>query len=99
MAFQKGQSGNPTGLRKDRLFRDAILMELKATGTEMKDLRRIARALIDKAADKDIPAIKEFADRIDGKVPQAQIHMGDEEGGPVTITRIELVAPNVNSEN
>lgn len=36
-------------------------------------------------------AYKEIADRLDGKVPQAQIHMGDEEGGPVQIARVERV--------
>jgi hypothetical protein len=40
-------------------------------------LRDIADALVNKAVDGDIAAIKEVADRLDGKVPQAVI--GDEE--------------------
>jgi hypothetical protein len=34
-------------------------------------LRKVADALVDKALTGDVPAIKEIADRLDGKVPQA----------------------------
>ena len=55
-------------------------------GTKLRD---IADALVVKAIGGDIAAIKEIADRLDGKVPQAAIG-GDD---PVrSITRIELVA-------
>ena len=45
-------------------------------------LRHVARALIQKAIGGDAPAIKEIADRIDGKVPQAMVG-GDEGESPV----------------
>lgn len=56
-------------------------------------LRDIADQLVTKAVGGDIQAIKEVADRIDGKVPQGIIG-GDEDDNPVQfVTRIELVAP------
>lgn len=44
--------------------------------------------------------MKEIGDRLDGKVPQAQIHMGDEEGGAIEhkVTRVEMVGVRGNSE-
>lgn len=72
--FQPGQSGNPAGRPKSRPFKDAIDAAIKKAGggDDGKDfLEAIARALLDKAASGDVPAIKEFGDRYDGKVPQA----------------------------
>lgn len=66
-----------SGRRQEKPFRDALKMELAAAGEDNKALRNIARALISKAEEGDMQAIREFADRIDGKVPQAVI--GDEE--------------------
>ena len=42
-------------------------MELAAAGEDLKKLREIARARIEKAATGDMQAIKELADRLDGK--------------------------------
>ena len=67
---------NPGGRPKEKPFREALLMELKSAGEDHKTLRRIARAVISKAEDGDIQAIKEIADRLDGKVPQG-IEGGD----------------------
>lgn len=50
-------------------FRDALRMELANAGDDHKALRMIASALIVKASEGDMQAIKELADRIDGKVP------------------------------
>jgi hypothetical protein len=53
-------------------------------------LRWNARQLLEKG---DVAAIREMADRLDGKVPQA-ITGGDEGDNPVTVVhRIELIAP------
>ncbi len=60
-----------SGPKREKPFRDALLMEIKAAGEDHKTLRRIARAVISKAEDGDIQAIKEIADRLDGKVPQS----------------------------
>ena len=65
---------NPSkGVKPDKLIRDAILVELMAAvgKGKGKHLRRVARALVEKAGDGDVAAIKEVADRIDGRVPQA----------------------------
>ena len=83
-----------SGRRQEKPFRDALRMELSAAGENAKALRTIARKLISQAENGDLAAIKELADRVDGKVPQGII--GGEDGdNPVEIvTRIELVAPD-----
>jgi hypothetical protein len=67
---------------KDKPFRDALRMELAALGEDSKALRAIARNLIAEAQkpENSIPAIKEIADRLDGKPAQAVI--GGEEDDP-----------------
>ena len=57
------------------------MMEIKAAGEEHKELRLIARALIAEAKTGNIQAIREFADRSDGKVPnEAKIELGPLDG-------------------
>jgi hypothetical protein len=52
-------------------FRDILKMELAAAGDDHRALRAIARNLIAQAQTKDgLAAIKEVADRLDGKAPQ-----------------------------
>jgi Family of unknown function (DUF5681) len=74
MPFVKGKSGNPGGQQADKPFRDAIALELQEEivleGRELRKLRVIARALVNKATDGDLAAIKEVIDRIEGKPPQ-----------------------------
>jgi hypothetical protein len=76
MLFQKGKSGNPEGRRREKyekLFAEALRMELKASGDDHKALRRIARNLIAQACVEDpsaLSAIREIADRLDGKPAQ-----------------------------
>lgn len=83
--FKPGQSGNPGGRPKSRPFKEAIDRALKASedagaGLSLDD---IATALLLKAKSGDVAAIKELAERYDGKVPQAI--MNDEESGPLKI--------------
>ena len=52
-------------------------------GTDKTKLRAVADALVDKAMSGDVAAIKEVADRIDGKVPQALV--GDDEFDPINL--------------
>jgi len=89
MPFEKGKSGNPGGRPKGRPFRDALMMEIKAAGDDHKALRKIAAALLAKAANGDVPAINSLADRTDGKVAQALIGDSEEDGVKLvhTITR------------
>lgn len=80
MAFQKGKSGNPKGRRAEKPFADALRMEIAAAGGDHKALRSIAGALISKAGTGDIQAIKELADRLDGKPQQST---------DITVTRFQ----------
>jgi len=81
-----------SGRRQEKPFRDALRMELAEADSNLRGLRAIARRLIDAAAEGKLDAIKELADRIDGKVAQAIV--GDDELDPINIVqRIELVAP------
>jgi hypothetical protein len=75
------QQGNKlaVGGRKDKPFRDALMLAIKeaeATPNHQRALRKVAERLLDEAAAGNVQAIKEVADRLDGKVPQA-IEGGD----------------------
>lgn len=76
MPFVKGQSGNPNGSNKrQKRFGPALERAIKAAqnedGTDALDA--IAKRLIDEALNSEnpLPAIKEIADRLDGKPEQA----------------------------
>jgi hypothetical protein len=71
MAGVKGRSGTNKG--KDKPFRDALRMELAALGdNDPKALRGLARNLLAIASGADgLQAIREIADRLDGKPAQA----------------------------
>lgn len=66
-----------SGRKQEKPFRDALRIELAAADLDGRGLRAIAKKLIDAAEEGKMDAIKELADRIDGKVPQAI--SGDEE--------------------
>ncbi len=63
-------AGNANSGRREKPFVEALRMELKSKPNARK-LRLIARQLINRAAEGDMPAIKEFADRLDGRPAQA----------------------------
>lgn len=71
---------------KDKPFRDALRMAIADAGEDRPRLRRVATALLDKAETGDVQAIREIADRLDGKVPQG-IEGGD--GGPITVKIVD----------
>ena len=80
-------AGRPKGSpNKDRPFREALRLELGGDANQRK-LRKIARGLIDKAGEGDVAAIKQIADRLDGKPAQAV-----EMNGGLTITYEEALA-------
>ena len=88
-----------SGRRQEKPFRDALRMELAAVGDDSKALRMIAAKLIEKAAEGDMQAIKELADRTDGKVAQAIVG-GDEDDNPISIIqRIERHIVRANSSD
>lgn len=63
--------GRPAGSEnKDKPFRDALRMEIRAAENSPRALRQIANKLIDMAASGDMQAIKEIGDRLDGKPAQ-----------------------------
>jgi hypothetical protein len=78
-------AGRPAGSpNKDKPFRDALRMEVLALaeGEKLKhpkgSLRWNAQMLLIKG---EVGAVKEIADRLDGKVPQGIT--GDDEGDPI----------------
>lgn len=86
-----------SGRRQEKPFRDALMMELAAAGPDHKALRSVARKLLTAAEEGKMDAIKELADRVDGKVPQAVIGGGDDDPAINMVHRIERVI--VNSQN
>lgn len=73
--------GNTNSSRDNRLWRNTIQRAIAQGDPER--LRKIAEALLNKAAEGDMAAIKELGDRLDGKTAQQIIVNGDEAGGPV----------------
>jgi ribosomal protein L17 len=59
-----------SGRRQEKPFADALRMEIAAAGEDRKALRIVAQKLIAKAQDGDMQAIRELADRTDGKAVQ-----------------------------
>ncbi len=94
-------AGRPLGAQnKDKPFREALRMEIAALGDEdPKALRGLARRLLDMASagDQSLAAIKEVADRLDGKPAQA-IENGED--GPLEmIHRIERIIVRPKNQN
>lgn len=84
---------------KDKPFREALRMEIAALGADdPKGLRGLARKLLSTASGDDgLAAIKEVADRLDGKPAQA-IENGDD--GPLELLhRIERVIVRSPDQN
>ncbi len=81
---------NLRGQLRDKPFRDALRMEKCALENDQisehpkGSLRWNAQRLLMQG---DVASIKEIADRLDGKVPQALVGSDDEP--PIAITRIE----------
>jgi hypothetical protein len=85
-----GQPGNTNSKRSNRLWADTIRRVL-AQGADPDRIRRLAEALVSKAEEGDMSALKELGDRLDGKAAQQVFVNGDEEGGPVKIERIKRI--------
>jgi hypothetical protein len=62
-----------------------------AAAEDFKDLRSIARAHLEKARSGDMAAIKELADRLDGK-PAQDSNVSIEHRRPEELTNEELMA-------
>src|SRR5438876_4486418 len=83
---------NPRGQQRDKIYREALRLELAdmSEGADLKKLRQIARAHIEKAAAGDMQAIKDLADRLDGKPAQILEHSGPDRE-PITRIVREIV--------
>ena len=94
MAFQKGQSGNPSGRKVEKPITDAIRMALseehEATGK--KKLRVLAEKMVNEAIDGIIQAMKEVADRMEGKPAQSMELTGDPEA-PLQVVSAKPLDP------
>jgi hypothetical protein len=70
---------------KEKSFANMLNIAIKEAieGSDKTKLRVVADALVDKAMTGDVQAIKEVADRIDGKVPQGIV--GDDEHDAIRV--------------
>jgi ribosomal protein L17 len=85
MAYGAYHARNPRGQQRDKLFREALRMQLAQAGEDLKALREIADVLIAEAKAGNIQAIRELADRLDGK-PAIQM----EHAAPDSLPRRKL---------
>lgn len=69
--------GNTNSNKNNRLWADTIRRVLIQSDGER--IRALAEALINKASEGDVSALKEIGDRIDGKSAQALTLGGDQE--------------------
>ena len=72
-------------------------MELAAAGEDMKKLREIARVHIARCEAGDMQAIKELANRLDGRPAQIVEHSGPD-SNPITKIVSEIVHVNLSPE-
>ena len=84
--WKKGQSGNPEGTKGRKPITEALqeLSHSLIPGDPQGRTyaQRAAEALYEKAGEGDIPAIKEAADRVDGKVNNT---LSGPDGGPIPV--------------
>jgi ribosomal protein L17 len=77
------QPGNKLAPKKPREFSDMLRIAIKDAQAEGgTKLRSVADALVTKAMSGDVQAIREVADRLDGKVPQQLQHANETGDGP-----------------
>jgi hypothetical protein len=75
MAFKKGISGNPGGRSREKIFTDALRLELNRVDPNDKDKRKKINKLAEKLVecalvDKQAWAFQQIADRLEGKPVQ-----------------------------
>lgn len=86
------------GSKPDKLIRDALMVALKreakaANGQPTKKLALMAEALVEKACQGDVQAIKEVADRVDGRPAQALEHSGEIAGA---VDEIQVILVDID---
>src|SRR5215475_4176417 len=80
----------PRGQQRDKPYREALRMELAAAGEDMKKLREIARVHIARCEAGDMLAIRELANRLDGRPAQSLEYSGPD-SKPLTKIVNEIV--------
>jgi hypothetical protein len=70
-----GQIGNKNSIKSNRLWAETIRRAV--VQDDAQRLRQIAEALLTKASEGDMAAIKELGDRLDGKALQENKLTGD----------------------
>jgi hypothetical protein len=90
---------NPRGQQRDKPFRDALRMFLFSENGRKgrRKLDLAAAALVGKAVKGDVAALKELADRLDGKVAQAIV--GDDEHDPISLRTIVTGVARASDDN
>jgi hypothetical protein len=79
MAFKKGISGDPGGRSGEKIFTDALRLELNRGDPQDKDKRKKVNKLAEKLVecaieDKQSWAFQQIADRLEGKAAQQFDH-------------------------
>lgn len=70
------------------MWRDAIrvaVMRAHKDPKKGKKLQALAEELVEAGLERDVTALKEIGDRLDGKATQPNTHTGAD-GGPVVVT-------------
>ncbi len=77
--FQKGESGNPGGRPKTKPWTDALreAVNKAVEGEDKTALELIAERVIDEAVKGDMAAVKEIANRLEGRPPASITIKGD----------------------
>ena len=70
MPWKEGTSGNPKGRALYKPFKYALMVDLLRDGPDMPRLQKIVQAVLHKAEQGDIEAVKFVADRLDGRAVQ-----------------------------
>lgn len=90
MPFEAGnQESKKANHKKPRIITQKLIARLN--DAEGAALDRVIIALLAKAQEGDVPAIKEVFDRVDGKVAQAIIGGDEDDPAIKLVSRIERV--------
>lgn len=82
MPFEPGnQAAKGANHKQRRMITQKLIARLN--DSEGKELDRIVGALVAKAGDGDVPALKEIFDRVEGKVTQP---IGGDEAAPIVVS-------------
>ena len=85
---------HPRGQQRDKLYREALRLELAGRADNMlAALRKVAAVHIDKAEAGDMLAIKELRDTLDGK-PVQRLEHDTPDGTPIERIVHEIVYPS-----